>query len=80
MRSREVTEVPGRTVLDASFHRNSGPARNLRPGKPTSRIDVNRSLKIVTVEVAVTPDQATRACIRWPSSSRRGHPTNLSTA
>ena len=44
--------MPGRTVLDASFHRNSGPARNLRPGKPTSRIDVKGTFQIATMDAA----------------------------
>ena len=44
--------MPGRTVLDASFHRNSGPARNLRPGKRTSRIDVLRTKQIAAFDAS----------------------------
>ena len=40
--------MPGRTVLDASFHRNSGPARNLRPRNRTSRIDVKRASRLTS--------------------------------
>jgi hypothetical protein len=57
--------VPGRTVLDASFHRNSGPARNLRPGKRTSRIDVKRPFQIATADVAGLADL--RVLAPWSS-------------
>ena len=40
-------------VLDASFQRNIvGPARDLRPGKRTSRIDVNWPSRIVALDIA----------------------------